>query len=110
MQHFIGFVVNRYIASKTNDTVIFEFTKGGKTERKWIKKEEIILLTDNKEYFLDILNQLKSAEAIQQELVNLAKEQLEESIKNFATVMSEEINKLKEIKNSGDADCILNNF
>ena len=110
MRHFIGFVVNKYIASKSNKNVIFEFTKNGKIERKWVKKSEIVLLTDNKEYFLDILNQLKVTETTQQELVNLAKEQLEESIKNFETVMNEEMDKVKELKNSDDVDYILNDF
>ena len=97
LQHFIGFVVSKYIASKKNENVIFEFLKDGKVERKWVKKSQIILLTDDKKQFIEIFNQLKATEAAQQELVKHAKEQLEESIKNFDTVMHEEIDKIKEI-------------
>lgn len=110
MQHFIGFVVDRYIASKNSDTVIFEFTKDGKNERKWVKKSEIILLTQEKVYFLEIFNQLKSAEALQQELVNHAKEHLEESILNFDNTMKKEIDKIQELKNCGNVSCILSDL
>ena len=107
LQHFIGFIVNKYIASKNNEHVIFEFTKNGKVERKWVKKDEIILLTDDKKYFLEVFNQFKATEAQQQELVNEAKAQLEESMENFSTVMNEEIDKFNEIKHEKDVPCIL---
>lgn len=110
MQHFIGFVVDRYIASKNNEHVIFEFKKDGKNERKWVKKEDIILLTTNKTFFLEILNQFKTTQTLQQELVNQAKEQLELSMEEFSVTMTKEIDDFKEIKHSSDVPCLLKDF
>jgi len=114
IHHFIGFVVEKYIASKNNEHVIFEFHKDGKVnskvDRKWVKKKDIILLTENKSFFIQMLNKLKATEDAQQELVNQAKEQLEESMENFTNVMHEEIDKLQELKVSGDVPCILKDF
>ncbi len=110
LHHFIGFVVEKYIASKNNEHIIFEFQKENKTERKWVKKEDIILLTEDKTFFLEILNQFKVTQNAQQELVNLAKEQLEQSMTNFSTVMNEEIDKFNELKLSDDVPCIIKDF
>lgn len=102
LQHFIGFAVKKYIASKNTENVIFEFEKNGKTERKWVKREDVILLTDNKEYFLETFNKFRETEAQQQKLVDEAREQLDKSIENFATVMNEEIDKFGEINSESD--------
>ena len=110
LQHFIGFVVEKYIASKNNEHVIFEFKKDGKVDRKWVKKKDIILLTENKSYFIQMLNKLKATEETQQELVNQAKEQLEKSMENLTNVMNEEIDKIQELKVSGDIPCMLKDF
>lgn len=104
---FISFPVPKYIASKNNETVIFEFQKDGKVIRKWIKKEDIILLTDNKDYFLEIVKHFKEIEATQQKLVNEAHEQLNKSIETFTETMNSEINEYSEIRDSSDVPCIL---
>lgn len=109
-QHFIGFAVSKYIAAKNNTNVIFEFNKNGKTERKWVKREDIVLLTDNKEYFLETFKKFKETEAQQQKLVDEAQEQLEKSIDNFASVMNDEMDKFQEIKSESDVPCILKDF
>ena len=105
LHHFIGFVVNKYITSKTSENVIFEFEKDGKNERKWVKREDIILLTDNKKYFLETLNKFKEIEKEQQKLVDEAREQLNKSIENFDATMNEEIDKFSEIKSESDIPC-----
>ena len=110
LQHFIGFVVKKYIASKNTGSVIFEFDKGGKIERKWVKREDIVLLTDDKEYFLKALKKFKDTEAEQQRLVDEAKEQLDKSIEDFATVMNDEMDKFTEIKDESDVPCIMKGY
>ncbi len=110
LRHFIGFAVDKYIASKNNDNVIFEFNKDGKTERKWVKREDVILLTDNKEYFLETFNKFKNIESAQQKLVDEAKEQLDKSIEHFAEVMNEEIEHFNEIKSESDVPCIMKDY
>ena len=110
MQRFIGFIVSKYIASKNTDHVIFEFAKDNKTQRKWIKKDEIVLLTQDKEYFIEILNQFKSVESTQQELVNKAREQLDKSIETFTETMDKEIEEYTETKSSTDVRSLLNDI
>lgn len=88
---FMGFKVPKYISSKDSDNVIFEFSKDGKAIRKWIKKDEIILLTEDQELFLQTMNQFKAVEEIQQKLVDEAQEQLNQSIVTFSETMNSEI-------------------
>jgi hypothetical protein len=104
---FISFPVPKYIASKNSDNVIFEFQKDGKPLRKWVKKEDIILLTNDKEYFEKTLKHFKEIEQAQKKLVDEAQEQLNKSIENFSETMQIEIDEYSEIRDSSDVPCIL---
>lgn len=104
---FIGFQVPKYIAAKNNEHVIFEFIKDGKPQRKWVKKDEVILLTDDKKYFMKIMKQFKDVEATQQKLVDDARDQLNQSMETFTETMNSEINDFNEIKNSADVPNML---
>ncbi len=107
MSCFIGFMVPKYIASRNNDSVIFEFQKDGKTQRKWVKKEEIVLLTEDKNFFIKTMEQFKAIEETQQKLVDEARKQLDASIETFTEAVNTELNEFNEIKNSSDVPCIL---
>lgn len=107
LQCFIGFKVPKYIASKKNDTVILEFTKDGKASRKWIKKEDIILLTEDKEFFIQTMDQFKNVEDTQKKLIDEAREKLNQSVEAFTENVNAEINEFNEIKSSSDIPCIL---
>lgn len=104
---FIGFATEKYIASKTNKNVIFLFRHEGKIIRKWVKLDEIILLTEDKEYFLKTMKRFKMVEEEQQALVDEAHKQLELCMTNFAETMNSEINDFEEIRNSSDVPDIL---
>ena len=104
---FIGFKVPKYIAAKNNDHVIFEFIKNGKPLRKWVNKEEIILLTDDKEFFMQTLSKFQATEEIQKQLVEDAKNQLNASVENFSETMNEEIKNFEELRCGEDVPCIL---
>ena len=104
---FIGFPVPKYIASKKNEHVIFLFTKEGKVIRKWVKMDEIILLTADKNYFLQTMKKFKDVEDAQKKLVQEAHEQLEQSMTNFADTMNAEIHDFEEIRGSDDVPCML---
>ena len=104
---FIGFQVPKYIAAKNNDHVILEFLVNGKPTRKWVKKEEVILLTDKKAYFLKIMKQFKSVEATQQKLVDEARAKLDESMETFTETMNASIKEFEEIRTSSDVPCML---
>ena len=106
-QCFIGFQVPKYIASKNNDTVILEFVTDRKANKKWIKKKDIVLLTEDKEFFLQTMNKFKAVEKEQQELINIAQQQLELSMETFTETVNAEINEFNEIKHQDDVPCIL---
>ena len=104
---FIGFAALKYIAAKNSDNVIFEFKKDGKVTRKWVKKEEIILLTDDKEFFLKTINQFQEVEATQQKLIDDAQAKLEQTMVEFTENVNAEIEEFEEIRDSSDVPCIL---
>ena len=107
LSFFVSFKVPKYIASKNNDSVIFEFTKDEKVQRRWIKKDDIILLTEDKEFFLKIVAQFEGLQNMHKELVNNAREKLDNSMENFTKVMENELNDFNEIKNASDIPNIL---
>ena len=104
---FLGFAVEKYIASKQNKNVIFLFSKDGKVIRKWVKLEEIILLTEDKEYFLKVMQQFKDVEDAQKKLVADAQVNLEKSMTNFADTMNSQILDYEEIRDATDVPDIL---
>ena len=104
---YISFQVEKYISNKQNDTVIFELNINGKVVRKWVKKDEIILLTQDREFFIKTLKEFRSVEEKQKELVAQAQAELEKSIENYSDTMLSEIEKFEETKDASDFPCIL---
>ena len=104
---FMGFAVPKYIVTKGSDNVIFEFKKDGKVTRKWIQKKEIVLLTDDKEFFIKTMDQFKEVEAAQQKLIDEAQSKLEQTMIEFTENVNAEIDEFEEIRNSSDVPCIL---
>ena len=93
--------------TKGSDNVIFEFKKDGKITRKWVKKEEIVLLTEDTEFFIKTMNQFKEVEATQQKLINEATAKLEQTVVEFTENVNAEIDEFEEIRNTTDVPCIL---
>lgn len=110
MSCFLGFQVPKYISTKNSDNVIFEFIKDGKLQRKWIKKDEIVLLTQDKNFFLKTMKQLRNVERIQQKLVDEAQAQLNSSIETYTEAVNAKLDELDRIRNSADVPCILKNL
>ncbi len=104
---FIGFKVPKFITKKNSDNVIFEFKIDGKIVRKWVNKEEILLLTDDKEFYLKTMQNFKKVEEEQQKLVTEAQEKLNETIENYAQTMNEEFDSFEEMRENDDIPCIL---
>jgi hypothetical protein len=102
LSKFIGFKVPKYISSKKSETVIFEFIQNDKPVRKWIDKEDIILLTDDKEYFLKIYKQLEDVQKQQQALVDEAQANLNKTLETFSETMQEEIDKCSKLQDEAD--------
>ncbi len=104
---FIGFKVPKYIASKSSENVIFEFIKDGKPNRKWIKKEEIILLTKDKKFFIETMDKFKEVQAAQEQLVSDAQAKLEETMETLTETLNHEIDEFEELRDSSDVPCVL---
>jgi len=107
---FIGFAAPKYIASKKNKNVIFLFSKDGKVIKKWVRLEDIILLTEDKDYFLKVMKQFNQVEEEQKKIVQEAQEKLKESMTNFVDTMQAEIHDFEEIRNTDDVPCLLKNL
>ncbi|MCD6258811.1 MAG: hypothetical protein J7J31_04310 [Helicobacteraceae bacterium] len=99
---FIGFKVPKYISSKKSDTVIFEFIQNDKPVRKWVKKEDIILLTDDREYFLKIYKQFEDVQKQQQVLIDKAQANLDKTLETFTETMQDEIDKYTQFLDDSD--------
>lgn len=104
---FLGFATEKYIASKANRNIIFLFNIDGKVVRKWVKLDDIILLTEDKEYFLKIMREFRAVEEQQKKLVEAAQKKLEESMITFSETMQAHINDYEEIRDSSDVPDIL---
>ena len=104
---FIGFKVPKYIASKNSENVIFEFVKDGKPNRKWVKKNEIILLTEDKEFFIETMDKFKTVQAEQQQLVEDAQVKLEETMEILTETVNTEIDEFEKFRDSSDIPCVL---
>jgi len=107
---FMGFKVPKFITNKNSDNVIFEFKINGKVVRKWVKKDEILLLTDDKNFFLKTMKSFQKVEAEQKKLVAKAQEQLDETIDNFAQTMNEEFEHFEEVREGDTCPCLLKDF
>jgi hypothetical protein len=107
MSCFLGFKTPKYIATKNSENVIFEFIKDGKTQRKWVKKDEIVLLTEDKSFFLKTMKKFRNVQETQQKLVDEAQAQLNASMETFAETVNAELDEFEHIKDSTDVPCIL---
>jgi len=105
--HFIGFSVPKFITNKTSDNVILEFNKDGKIIRKWVKKEDIILLTEDKDFFLKTMKRFELVEKAQKALVEDAQKELEKSVENFSETIGAEIEAFEELRDNTDIPCVI---
>jgi hypothetical protein len=104
---FMGFSVPKFITNKESGNVIFEFTIDGKKVRKWVKKEAILLLTDDKKFYLQTLKKFQKVQEEQQALVNEAKKRLNETVEHFSQTMESEFEAFEELREDEDIPCIL---
>lgn len=103
----MGFKVPKYITNKSSDTVIFEFIVDTKTIRKWVKKEEIILLTEDKDFYLKTMKDFKDTKETQEKLVAEAQKALDKSIETYCEVMELKLEDFEEIRSNDDIPCLL---
>lgn len=89
-KHYFVYAVAKYISSKNTQNIIFELHKDGAVKRKWSPKEDIILLTSDKELFLNTIQRLESIKEHHLEKINAAQEKLNHEINHFHATMQEE--------------------
>jgi len=103
----MGFKTPKYLTNKISDTVIFEFNFDDKVIRKWIKKSEILLLTNDKDFYLQTLKTFEQTFKEQSELVSKAQKKVDKSIEEFSAVMEEKIGEFEKLRNTDGVPCIL---
>jgi len=107
---FISFSVPKFITKKESDNVIFEFTIDGKKVRKWISKDAILLLTEDKEFYQKTLEKFNKIAREQQILVDEAQAKLNATIEQFAQTIDTELESFEALREQEQIPCILKNL
>jgi len=107
--YFVGFAVPKYITSKNTTNIILEFIKDGKPLRKWIKKDDVVLLTNDKKYFLETMEKFKAVQCEQQKLVDEAQANLTKTMETFTETINAELDNFEELKSIKDIPCFTKN-
>jgi len=95
-KHYLAYNVPKYISSENSQNIIFEFQHNGVSKRKWAPKEEIILLTDDKELFQTTLEKLESLKASHLEKIDAAEAQLNHEILSLLNTMQSAFQAIKK--------------
>lgn len=101
-KHFVSYKASKYILSSKNRNIIFEFGEKPDVKRKWAPREDIILLTQDKEFFKAYVTKLISMESEHLEKINQAKEEVERLSQQYREELHSELSSFKELstKNS----------
>jgi hypothetical protein len=97
-KHYLAYSVPRYISSQNSQNIIFEFHHEGTVKRKWAPKEEIVLLTDDKQLFQITLQRLEELKSAHFERIDAAQAQLNHEISALLNTMQ---NEFETIQNKG---------
>jgi predicted transcriptional regulator len=95
-KHYLAYTVPRYISSESSQNIIFEFHRDGAVKRKWAAKEEIVLLTDDKELFQKILHKLEALKNAHLEKIDAAQTQLNHEINALLNTMQNEFETIQK--------------
>lgn len=94
-KHYLAYTVPRYISSENSVNIIFEFQHEGVVKRKWAPKEEIILLTADKQLFQTTLQRLEGLKSSHLERIDAAQAQLNDEINALLNTMQNEFDTIK---------------
>jgi len=101
-KHFISYKVPKYILSNKNENIIFELGEKPNIKRKWAAKNDIILLTENKAFFLAYLKKLTDLEETHLKEIDTAQKEVERLIQNYEETMKEELDSFKKLSLNND--------
>ncbi|MDQ1297541.1 MAG: hypothetical protein QG558_79 [Campylobacterota bacterium] len=94
-KHFFAYLAAKCIAAKNTQNVIFEISQGGVVKRKWAPKEDLVLLTEDKELFRTTYERLEALSAHHLEKINTVQEELSNAINDFHESMQKEFDLIK---------------
>lgn len=110
-KYFSAFVVPKFITSKENENVIFEFRMpDGSIKRKWTAKQEIILLTDDEQLFKQVIAKLSITQNKHLAQIKDAEAHLKQEFEAFKAAMKEEFEELEKQKVALGINCILQSY
>jgi len=110
-KHFLAYKVPSFKTSKTSENVIFEFKMSdGTIKRKWANKNEIILITDNEEFFEAMYKRLNNMEEKHNEEIKVHQEKVSAAIEDFKSEMNTEFDKFMEKKKQDNIPCVLKKY
>lgn len=95
-KHYLAYTVPKYISSQNSQNIIFEFQHEGTVKRKWAPKEEIVLLTDDKELFQTTLRRLEELKHAHFEKIDAAQTQLNNEISALLSTMQNEFDNIRK--------------
>ncbi|MDD5212757.1 MAG: hypothetical protein PHV62_10120 [Sulfuricurvum sp.] len=94
-KHFFAYIAAKYIAAKNTQNVIFEINQSGVVKRKWAPKEDLILLTEDKELFRTTYERLEALSAHHLEKINAVQKELSNAVNDFHETMQKEFEIIK---------------
>lgn len=94
-KHYLAYSVPRYLSSEKSQNIIFEFQHDGSTKRKWAAKEDIVLLTDNYDYFKSVLEKLEHLKQSHLTKIDAAQAELNHAIASMLNAMQSEFTTIK---------------
>ncbi len=94
-KHYFAYAVAKYIMAKNTHNIIFEINRDGSMKRKWAPKEDVILLTADKELFRTTLERLETIKNHHLEKIGAAQEKLNDEINHFYDTMQKEFETIK---------------
>lgn len=89
-KHYFAYAVVKYISAKNTQNIIFEIIQDGVIKRKWSPKEDIILLTADKELFRTTIERLEAIKEQHLEKINGAQEKFNQEVHHFHEVLQKE--------------------
>lgn len=95
-KHYFAYSVAKYIAAKNTQNIIFEINQNGVMKRKWSPKEDIVLLTEDKDLFRTTYERLETLSSRHLEKINTAQEELNNAVNDFHETMQKEFEFIKK--------------
>jgi hypothetical protein len=102
-KHYFAYAVTKYISAKNTQNIIFEINQNGTMKRKWSPKDDIILLTADKELFRTTYERLEALKEQHITKIEAVQEKLDHELDDFRDSMQQEFDLIKRSTQSDTA-------